>query len=295
MAATLKEYAVSPASAPTLEYRPLQDHELSQAHALSAALQWPNRLEDWRFGWRLGIGEAAWRGTEMVGVALRWHYGGAVALGHIIVSPAHQGYRIGSTLVSRALAQADAPAALLHATPAGAGVYARLGFGVVGQLQQHQGVVPTDLPAGQPLPLHEVLRPLTAQDRAWAITQDTAATGMRRDALIGTLVDQAPGVVLMRDGARVGYSVVRRAGFGWVVGPIIGPDLQAAQALARYWLARHAGKFLRVDTAADSGLGPWLIRHGLPRIDLATIMARGPLPVRDPRCRAYALVSQALG
>src|SRR5690606_24114730 len=214
-----------------IQYRPLQEADLPQAHALSAALQWPHRLEDWRFGWRLGAGEAAWHGADLAGVALHWDYGTCMTLGHIIVAPAHQGQGIGGTLVARALRHAAAPAALLHATPAGAGVYARQGFGVVGQVAQHQGGVPAQLPAAGPLPAGVALRPLAPGDRAWAMAWDTAATGMRREALLGALWDTAQGVALMRAGQPAGFSLLRRAGRGWVVGPLVAPDLDGAQAM----------------------------------------------------------------
>ena len=298
VAATLtlyEDYEVPPSPTSAIQYRPLQEADLPQAHALSAALQWPHRLEDWRFGWRLGAGEAAWHGADLAGVALHWDYGTCMTLGHIIVAPAHQGQGIGGTLVARALRHAAAPAALLHATPAGAGVYARQGFGVVGQVAQHQGVVPAQLPAAGPLPAGVALRPLAPGDRAWAMAWDTAATGMRREALLGALWDTAQGVVLMRAGQPAGFSLLRRAGRGWVVGPLVAPDLDGAQAMVRHWLAGRPGEFLRVDTGADSGLGPWLARHGLPRVDFGAIMSRGPMPARDSRRRAYALVSQALG
>ncbi|MCD0504598.1 GNAT family N-acetyltransferase [Bordetella petrii] len=280
---------------PAIQYHPLEPRHLPQAHALSAALRWPHRLEDWHFALGLGAGEAAWHGDDMAGVALRWNYQGGSTLGQIIVAPAYQGHGIGSALVARALERHDTPGALLHATPEGAGVYARLGFGVVGLLQQHQAVLPDNLPAPAALPPGTALRPLAASDRDWAVDLDAAATGMRRERLIDMLMRQGRGAVLVRGGRAVGYAVVRRWGFGWVIGPVIAPDLPSAQALVHHWLAQYRGEFVRVDTAASSGLGPWLARHGLPRVDYSTIMAHGPQPMKDSRYRAYALVSQAMG
>ena len=49
---------------------PLEEKHLPQAHALSAALGWPHRVEDWRFVLGLGHGLAAIDGDRLQGTLI---------------------------------------------------------------------------------------------------------------------------------------------------------------------------------------------------------------------------------
>lgn len=280
------------ATAPTLDYAPLQAADLPEAHALSRAVSWPHRLEDWQLCLQAGQGFAVRRAGELVGTALYWDYTTAATLGLIIVAPHCQGYRIGSTLVARSLEAVSAPVAMLHATVAGAGVYARQGFRVVGSVLQHQGLA-------QPQPLAPLapgyaLRPASTADLDTLVALDTAASGLHRARLLGLLLGGAQAVVLTHEDTPVGFSMVRTFGRGVVIGPVVAPDLDTAQQLAGHWMAAHAGQFVRLDTESTSGLAPWVQAQGLVCVDEATAMARGDKAPAAPGPRTYALVSQAL-
>lgn len=274
-----------------LEFRAMRQEDLQPAWELSQAVKWPHRLEDWRFALALGQGEVALDGGRVIGVAMRWDFGACAMLGLIIVSATHRGRQIASRLVAGALAGATAPTALLHATPEGAGVYARQGFKAAGEVCQHQG---TAVAVHAPVPAGYVLRPAASADLDALQALDTRASGLSRRALLQVLLDCGSGVVLERDGAAQGFSFVRRFGRGEVIGPVVASSPDLAKALIAHWLASRVGAFVRVDTYFEDELGDWLARAGLVKVDTGTRMVRGPEPARDPLMRSYGLVTQAM-
>lgn len=268
--------------------------DLEAAQALAAGFHWPHRLEDWRFGLAHGEGVVAVREGQVVGTGIRWLWGKRHAtVGMVVVAPQVQGRRIGQHLMQSLLADLGDCTLLLHATAEGRGLYERLGFGICGEVRQHQGMAsPAQLVA---LPEGERLRPLGRNDFKQLNALDTRASGMPRDAMIRQLLADGETVVLARDGEAVGFSVLRRFGRGYAVGPVVAPDLSSAQALIGYWCSRFAGKFLRIDVDAASDLPEWLEAAGLPRVGMATTMVRGTALQRGPAQGGWALVNQAMG
>ena len=279
--------------------RPMRAADAPAAHRLSEAVQWPHRLVDWKFVVALGEGVVAERDGAVVGSGLVWNWGPAHAtLGLVIVDPACQGQRIGIRLMQALLEIAGERSILLHATAEGRGLYERLGFVQAAEVRQHQGQA-----AHAPLVALESgarLRPASRRDLARLVALDAAACGMPRDALIRKLVETAETVVLDHDGQPRGFSMLRRFGRGWVIGPVVAPDAEAARALIAHWVARETGKFVRIDTDYACGLTGWLETLGLKRVGNPTAMVRGAALVRGAAvkgmpARAFALVSQALG
>ena len=182
---------------------------------------------------------------------------------------------------------------LLHATIEGRGLYERMGFAITGEVRQHQGLAtPAQLVA---LLADERLRPLGRNDVPRLIGLDAQAAGMPRDAMLRQLLTEGETVVLARGGEAVGFSIVRRFGRGHAIGPVVAPDLTGAQALIGHWCSRYAGKFLRIDVDAASGLPEWLEAQGLPRAGTVTTMVRGGPLERGPAVGGWALVNQAMG
>lgn len=274
--------------------RRLTADDLEAAQALSREFQWPHRLEDWHFGLAHGQGVAALRDGELVGTALHWLWGKQHAtVGLVMVSPRMQGQRLGQHLMHAVMAGLDDRTVVLHATREGRGVYERMGFAITGEVRQHQGLAaPAQLVA---LPDDVRLRPLGRNDAQALAALDTRAAGMPREAMLRQLLAEDDAVVLAREGEAVGFSVVRRFGRGHAIGPVVAPDLACAQALIGHWCSRYAGKFLRIDVDAASGLPEWLEAQGLPRVDTVTTMVRGGPLERGFTFGGWALVSQAMG
>lgn len=274
--------------------RRLTADDLEAAQALSRAFHWPHRLEDWHFSLAHGEGVVALRDGELVGTALHWLWGKRHAtVGLVMVSPRMQGQRLGQHLMHAVMQGLDDRTMLLHATQEGRGVYERMGFAITGEVRQHEGIAaPARLVA---LPDDMRLRPLGRNDTKALIALDARAGGMPRDALLRQLLDEGEAVVLAREGEAIGFSIARRFGRGHAIGPVVAPDLEGAQALVAHWCNHHAGKFLRIDVDAASGLPEWLEAQGLSRAGTVTTMVRGRPLERHPQLRGWALVSQALG
>jgi len=268
--------------------------DLEAAQALSREFQWPHRVEDWRFGFTHGQGVAAMRDGELVGTAFHWPWGSQHAtVGLVMVAPRMQGQRLGQHLMHAVMAGLEDRTVLLHATVEGRGLYERMGFAITGEIRQHQGLAaPAQLVA---LPEEERLRPLGRNDAPKLIALDARAAGMPREAMLRQLLAEGETVVLARDGDALGFSIVRRFGRGHAIGPVVAPDLTSAQALVGHWCSRYAGKFLRIDVDAASGLPEWLEAQGLPRVGTVTTMVRGGPLERGPDFGGWALVNQAMG
>ncbi|MGN6579102.1 MAG: GNAT family N-acetyltransferase [Bordetella sp.] len=274
-----------------LAFRPLRRDDLEAAWELSREVKWPHRLDDWRFAFDLGQGEVVLDGDRLVGVAMSWDFEACITMGLIIVSATHRGRQIASRLVSGLLAASVAPAALLHATPDGAGVYARQGFETVAVICQHQGAVAA---VSAPIVPACALRAATLADLDTLYALDTRASGMSRRAMLQKLLDVGHGVIAECGGVPVGYSFLRDFGRGELIGPVVAPDAALAKVLIAHWLASRAGAFVRVDTPHEEELGEWLAAAGLTKVDTVTRMVRGPVPVSDAQMRAYGLVTQAM-
>ena len=274
--------------------RPMQPSDLEAAQALSAEMNWPHRVEDWRFALLYGAGVVAERDGLVIGTALRWLWGNDRAtLGLVIVSPALQGQGIGRRLMEALLRDLGRRNVLLHATAEGQPLSERLGFRRVAQVRQHQGIAAR---AAMPvLAQGERLRPPQPHEGDVLAALDVRATGLPRPSLVRRLLSDEQVVVFERDGQVVGFSALRRFGRGHAIGPVVAPDVASARALIAHWCELYAGWFVRIDVDAESGMPPWLESLGLGHAGTVTAMVRGKLPPRGAACGGWALITQALG
>lgn len=276
-----------------LVFRALRPEDLPQAWGLSQAARWPHRLDDWQFIYPLGSGVAVLDGDQLIGVAMHWDFGSCATLGMIIVSEAYRGRGIASRLVAHMLNTLAVPAALLHATPHGAGVYARHGFRPVGQISQHQGVAIDK--QQETLPAAWSLRPAVRDDLDALAELDRRASGLSRRILVEALLEQGQGVVLQEHDEIIGFAMLRPFGRGELIGPVVAVDEKAARVLIAHWLAVCAGRFVRIDIPPEIGIASWLATAGLVRVDIGTRMICGTPDAGDGKFHAYALAAQALG
>ena len=277
-----------------MQLRDMTADDLPLAHALSHAAAWPHRLEDWKFLFRLGRGIVAEADHVVIGTAMGWPFGDdAAAIGMVIVSPAHQGKGIGRRLMSAIAERLGAKTMVLNSTRDGAPLYSRFHFNEERTIHQHQGAA-FSVPVIA-LRANERIRPMGQADRAALIALDQEATGLPRAALVSELLKKGKWVVLDRDDRLTGFATFRRFGRGYVIGPVVAPDLNGAKALISHWLGSNTGMFTRLDIPAESGLCDWLSNLGIVHVDQVTGMNAGPAPVRGTSVRTFSLVSQALG
>lgn len=274
-------------------YRRMTEDDLPAALALSQAVRWPYRFEDWQFLLRLGHGFVAEACGAVVATGLCWKQGDRLgSLGAVIVSPEHQGRGIGRQLMDRLMEELGERCTLLNATPAGQPLYASLGFQPTGTIHQHQGTMRAVPPVA--LACGECIRPVSADDIAPLVGLANRATGMRRDEVLEQLAGVAQGAMLERHGERIGFSMVRRFGLGHAIGPVVAPDSERAAALVRHWSEAYAGAFVRVDVTGTSGLADGLAAMGLAQVNTVVTMARNGVPAQDEALAQFALLSQSL-
>ncbi|NOR20228.1 MAG: GNAT family N-acetyltransferase [Xanthomonadales bacterium] len=273
----------------TLTFETLNDEHLSGAMRMSADVSWPHRLEDWAFVAGISNGVVAMEGDRVVATALATPFAPVGMVNLIIVDSAMRGLGLGRDIMFRAMETIAPDAWRLVATQDGLPLYEKLGFQVTGEIQQHQGPVSAIASTGG-------AEWATADDLAAMLALDTTTTGMDRHTLYAALADEARFAVLRDDTGITGFAAVRDFGRGEVAGPVIARTLDDAQSLLSVIMAERTGQFLRVDTSAGAGLGPWLAEQGLPHVSGGLLMQKGELPESPSRSHTiFALASQALG
>ena len=284
-----------PLAGAPVRFRPLTAGDLLAAHELSVAVKWPHRREDWEFALNLGTGVGAEDHGTLLGTALHWKFGADHAsLGMVIVAPEQQGRGIGRDLMTRTMDALGERTTFLNATPAGQPLYEKFGFKAIGSIHQHQGTGGAHPPAVQLAP-GERIRPLGARDPGRLSALLNRAAGYDRTQVLGALLNVAEGVVLDRDGEPVGFALMRRFGRGHVIGPLVAPHIEGAQALISHLVGSNEGKFVRIDVDGNSGLSDWLDGLGLQQVDAVVTMVRGAAPQPESDVRVFAITNQALG
>ena len=280
-----------------LTLRRLEERDLSGTLRLSQAERWSHRLEDWQFHFRLGRGWVACDDDgKVLGTASWWAYGeqfGTVGL--VLVDQAHQGQGIGRQLMNVVMSDAAPRVLQLVATKAGLTLYQRCGFREHHGIRQHQGTA-TQIPAFAPL-RDTVLRAVSPADLEAVCDLDAAAFGANRRQLVSAVFNDGSGggVLARRNGRTAGFALVRQAGRGTTIGPVVAEDEALAIALIAHQLNTNGG-ITRVDVPADATqLADWLEAAGIVCVDDVTTMVRGNVAEERTQARVFGLVSQALG
>lgn len=278
-----------------IRYRGMTAGDISEAHKLSIAVLWPHRLQDWKFIHDVGAGIIAEDDSGVVGTVMCCAHGSDYAsLGMMIVSPERQGQGIGRELVSRMLKELGDRTVQLYGTYEGVPLCESLGFTQIGTVHMHQGSVyrVPFVPLGE----GERIRPVSSRDETALTDLASRASGMPRRTVLKHLLNVANCVAIDLCDDLIGFAAVRKFGLGYVIGPVVAPDIGRAKALIAHWVGSYAGSFVRVDVPGKYGLSPWLIEMGMVQVEKTVpAMVRGELPRPDPAITQYALLSQALG
>lgn len=269
----------------TLLFEDMRAEHLAGAMRLSKQANWPHRIEDWALVHHISKGVVALVDGQVVATALATPYASAAMANLIIVDKALRGRGLGRKIMQRAMALLDPPCWHLVATQDGLPLYENLGFQAVGTIEQYQGILAQIPPKGAALWG-------TRQDMSVIKSLDSAATGMDRSAFFEALPQDAR-LAILPDHS--GFGIARRFGRGHLIGPICAPDLDGAQSLVSLLASEHGGQFVRLDTDAGTGLGPWLATLGAAKVDEGITMQKGAaMPATGPQ-QVFALAAQALG
>jgi len=278
----------------SLIIRAMTPDDIDQCYALTQALKWPHRREDWQLALQLGEGTVIEEQGRLIGSAVLWRWGDrAATLGLIIVDNQQQGRGLGKQLMLAQLEKLPDCNVRLHATEMGKGLYEKLGFVSYGEIRQHQTRAVTTLP-DIVIPTGMQLRPARQTDHATLVTRDQQANGMHRPALIAHLLRDCQTVILEDAQQQIqGFASLRRFGHGWAIGPVIAADFRAAQALVASLMQSLQGEFLRIDTDAILPMAAWLESLGIPQVDAPATMVRGT-PWTPQGMQAFGLMTQAM-
>ncbi|WP_230987394.1 GNAT family N-acetyltransferase [Allorhizobium terrae] len=264
---------------------------LDEAVMLSRAESWPHRPEDWLMVHQLSKGAVATDGKgRVVGTIFVSPFGDDFAtINMVIVDKSMRGLGLGRKLMERAFELAGKRPLRLIATKEGLPLYEKLGFVATGTIRQHQGDVHTVAPP-------QGVEDMQAKDIAAVRALDHKAYNADRSALFDALLERGKFAVVRKGDEIVGWAAIRPFGRGEVVGPVIAPDLETAKALIAYFVSSRQGSFIRIDTASEAELAPWLAEIGLGHVGGGVTMRR-PLieDAQQHQHKIYALVSQALG
>lgn len=266
----------------TIAIAPFSEAHLPGALALSQAVGWPHRREDWALGLSVSRGVAAIADGRLVGTALCSLHGQVATLNMIIVDPTMRGRGLGRQMMERIIALAGDREMRLVGTADGLPLYRKLGFVATGRIVQLQGLARAARPE----------LPVCVGDAATdaLAAMDQAASGMERAALLARIAET--GETLTTDG---GFALLRPFGRGHVLGPVVARDASAARALIAAAATHLAGRFLRLDLPEEHGLAPFAESLGLSVAGGGTAMVHSPRSRPKAGFQSYALISQALG
>lgn len=265
---------------------------LEAATRLSQQAGWPHRREDWQVALTVSKGCVAVAADgRVIGTVLMTPYGGdAGTINMVIVDEGERGQGLGRRLMLEALTLAGDRRLQLVATADGLPLYEKLGFRRTGEIVQHQGHLRL------PIARTERVRAAVHDDLGAVTALDAAAFGADRRDLVVRLAGIGEVAVLERDGRIAGFAMLRRFGRGFVIGPVVAPALDDAQALIAHFLAGREGDFIRLDTGTETGLAPWLAGLGLADVGGGIVMRRPATGAAiPPTAMSFALASQAFG
>jgi GNAT superfamily N-acetyltransferase len=284
------------ALAPDAPIRRLGPADLDACAALAASRDWgPERHK-----WSLLLEAAEPYGVDapdgsLAGVVVLARYGPALAsVGMMLVAEKYGRQGLGRRLMVHLLDQAGQATVFLTATRYGQPLYAKLGFRVTGGSATFLGRFRPDdtAPAAA-----DSTRPAREDDLPALLRIDRPAFGADREYLLRRLFTFTGQLrVLERAGQPVGYAGTWPNDGTDVIGPLVAPDLEAAQALIAS-VARRAADAVRLDFDPERlALAAWVRSHGLAIVNETAFMVHGdPWPPPGPHDHLICPITVALG
>jgi len=282
------------ASSDVLAIEPLARDDVAGGLALSDAAGWNQTADDWAFfiaaGAAFGVRDEA--GT-LIATAAALPYDAATGwISMVLVDPAHRHRGIASQLVDACVAslRESGRVPVLDATPAGAAVYAKIGFVAGFAFSRWEGEGAVTIAAGD---AQDGVAGVTSLDET-LIALDRSACGVDRAPLLRSflarpatsawLAPRGDGFALRRAGRRAAQ-----------VGPIVAADDAAALELLALALESVAGRVFIDVPAHRTSIADALARRGFVRQRPFVRMALGDLRAAAARAHVFAIAGPEFG
>jgi len=264
--------------------------------ALSRTLRWPWEAKKWELLLSRGEGFAVDAPDgSLAGTVLLNRFGGrAASIGHLGVVPAWGRKGLGRALMEAALQSAGNIPVFLYASQQGRGLYAQLGFHIVGGSARLLG--PRLHHAPCPPLAGRRLRRMEPSDFPAVARLDAVAFGAPRVGYLEALLGMEGEARVAEDGqGLVGYGLAWTMGARRTVGPLVAPDLALATALLADLSMAHTGT-LRVDIPLEfPQFASWATTLGLRPEAPSPLMLRNAERPPGRREWLYALAMPGLG
>lgn len=249
---------------PEVEFREMTPEDIPAGLRLCRASRWNQVGRDWEQFLRLEPRGAAVAVKEdrVVGTVATLRYGADFRwVAMVLVDPAERGRGIGTGLLQQGLSLlSGAGAARLDATPAGEGLYRRLGFVEEQRLTRLER-------AAAPLASHggdRGVRVLREEDWAAVLALDRRVFGADRSRMLRWLSDGAGEYALVAGDAELEGFVLGRHGHHFEhLGPVIAMGTDVARRLVGACTAQHPERSFILDAPdAQSVWRAWLAEAG---------------------------------
>jgi GNAT superfamily N-acetyltransferase len=265
---------------------------LAEAVVLTVEANWNQTADDWTFfighGTVFGARDAT--GRLVATAALLPYPAGFAWVSLVIVAKSHRGHGLANRMLHECIAalRERALVAVLDATPAGARVYAPLGFRPIMELKRWEGtgsVVASRDDRERAVPISDVDR---------IVGFDAVAFGARRGALLADFCARggARGFELLD---RDGYALVRSGRVASQLGPVVAASERDALILLEASIASTQGAIFVDVPEAWTEIEAGLSAHGFAVQRPFVRMALGrDTPYGDP-ARVFAIAGPEYG
>jgi GNAT superfamily N-acetyltransferase len=270
--------------------------ELPDAEALVAEAGWNQVAADWRMFLDFGTAYAVRAQGRVVATAAWIPYGACAWISMVLVTAQERRRGLATRLLHRCIADVTEAGLVpvLDATPAGAKVYAPLGFKESWRFARLAADPVGIRPSVAPL---VIVEPINDSDWAALCAYDAAVFGNDRARVLGRMRGRLPPVDLVarRDGRIAGILLGRNGRTTSHLGPLIAEDDEVATALLTRALSAIHGT-IYIDVAdAKAGIRAFLESAGFSVQRPFTRMLLGRDASFDDTTRTYAVIGPEFG
>ncbi|PWT70376.1 MAG: GNAT family N-acetyltransferase [Proteobacteria bacterium] len=216
----------------------LEPLAIADALVLTVEAGWNQTAEDWAFfiahGTVFGARDA---GGKLIATAAVLPYSAGFAwVSLVIVAKSHRRQGLGTRMLNQcvSLLRERALVGMLDATPAGAKVYAPLGFRTIMGLNRWEGMGGAVVDRGEPV------RPLASSDVDRIARFDAIAFGAPRNTLLANWWSRA-GTRGFELADEIGYGLIRRSRIASQLGPVVAATESSAIVLLDAAIASMPG------------------------------------------------------